>query len=354
MRITTPEHPADTRGTNGTGTAPEAAAYAALMPSISPNANKYSRGSLLVIGGSTRYTGAPILTALAAARAGAGYVTLVVPQSVVPIAQAQLLTIPVIGLAENTGTFVPGAVTSFLASDPRFDAVVLGPGMGLTAGAADALEHALLQAHKPLLLDADALTLLARSSAAQAACAQRAKAEHALILTPHAGELERLAVAVLAPQPARGNVQQHSAAAAQGATASVVATQPSEGDVAAARGTDPGFLSTVSALATALGATLVAKGPSTHIQHEGRRDTLGFGTAALATAGTGDVLAGVIGALLSQGLAPFEAARLGVYLHSQAGLLAQERLGMRSVIATDVLDCLAAAIVALENLKSPE
>jgi hydroxyethylthiazole kinase-like uncharacterized protein yjeF len=185
--------------------------------------------------------------------------------------------------------------------------MVLGPGMGHEEGPADALAQALLQVVAPLLLDADALTLLAQAGSAQELCEARAQKGHALLLTPHAGELERLLKATGTQSPQQ--------------------------------------------LARVLHATVVAKGPITTIASEDRSIFSALGTAALAKAGTGDVLAGVIGSLVAQGVAPFEAAALGVYLHSQAGVLAQARLGMRSVMAEDVLDALAAALVALETLE---
>lgn len=268
---------------------------AALLPPIPHDANKYTRGSLLILAGSKRFPGAAILAAQAAARTGAGYVSLGIPEPAAPVAQAHLLSIPVIALPAADGAFSEEAWAQVLAHVRHIDAIILGPGLTVTTSVRAFVETVLQEASAPLLLDADALNCLTSSAVHHAA---------PLILTPHAGELKRLFV-----------------------TTGASSTQE---------------------LATNLNAVVVAKGPKTHIVSPTRSYTSTAGTPALAKAGTGDVLAGMIGALLSQGLSPYDAAVLGVELHGRAGRFAEQSLGRRSVCAEDVIAAIPAILKELE------
>jgi NAD(P)H-hydrate epimerase len=263
----------------------------------------------LVLAGSARFPGAAVLCALAAARAGAGYVTLAVPASIAPVAQAHLLSIPVIAAQEageqaggGQGVFAPEALTALLATLTHIDAIVCGPGL---TDAPEALAFAAQVARTvsvPLLLDADALRVIGGREAIRTHPAGLLADDGSapLILTPHAGELKRLLAATGAADAAE-----------------------------LARGVD---------------AVVVVKGPKTHIVSPERSRLFSSGTPALAKAGTGDVLSGVIGSLVAQGMEPFEAACAGVELHGRAGCLAEERLGTRSVMAEDVLAALPEAL----------
>jgi NAD(P)H-hydrate epimerase len=269
------------------------------LPPIPADANKYSRGSLLILAGSARFPGAAVLCAQAAARTGAGYVTLAVPASVAPAAQTHLLSIPLIAATEGSGAFAPEALTDILRTVTHIDAIVCGPGL---TDAPDALAFAAQVARTvsvPLLLDADALRVAGSRTTHQASSAGLLADDGAapLILTPHAGELRRLL-------------------AATGAT-------------------------DAADLAQRIDAVVVAKGPQTLIVSPERSQLFTSGTPALAKAGTGDVLSGIIGALLAQGMEPFEAACTGVELHGRAGHSAAERLGIRSVMAEDLIVSLA-------------
>jgi NAD(P)H-hydrate epimerase len=301
------------------------------LPPIPNDASKYSRGSLLVLAGSQRFPGAAVLCAQAAARTGAGYVTLAIPASAAAAAQAHLLSIPVIAAAEpletvdkilspkgspavfppkNRGVFAPEGLSDILSAVTHLNAIVCGP--GLTADPA-ALAFAALVARTvsvPVLLDADALRGVATDSSVQHATDSSARPLLAddgtapLVLTPHAGELKRLLVAT--------------------------GTQDA------------------ADLARITGAVIVAKGPETLIVSPTQSQLSAAGTPALAKAGTGDVLSGIIGSLLAQGMEPFEAACAGVELHSRAGRIAEQRLGMRSVMAEDVIEALPAAVQEFE------
>jgi NAD(P)H-hydrate epimerase len=288
---------------------------------------------LLVLAGSARFPGAALLSALAAARTGAGYVTLATPASVAPIAQAHLLSIPVIAAkerseaGEGSGVFVPDALSAILAQVNHVDAVVCGPGLTASLDALDFAVQVARSVSVPLLLDADALRVVGMPAGANnplheihPACAsfdpfaespessftQPASRlfvedrETPLLLTPHGGELKRLLAATGANDAAE--LARHS------------------------------------------NAVVVAKGPETLIVSPTRSHVSASATPALAKAGTGDVLSGIIGSLLAQGMEPFEAAVTGVELHSAAGRIAERRYGMRSVMAEDVVEAISEAI----------
>jgi NAD(P)H-hydrate epimerase len=279
------------------------------LPPIAPDANKYTRGSLLVLAGSARFPGAAVLAAKAAARTGAGYTTLAVPAGAVAAAQAHLLSIPVCNAADKDGSFAASALAPILKTVRRYDAIVLGCGLTVTPSTQAFVQSVLEQTAVPLLIDADALNILATYTPALEALKTRTAASHPVILTPHAGELERLFAATKTK-----DAQQ----------------------LAATLGT----------------AVVVAKGPTTIIAHGAPTAVSpkspyfsAEGTPALAKAGTGDVLAGIIGSLLAQTftqntvntLTPFEVAVLGVTIHSRAGRAAEQHLGTRSVMAEDLL-----------------
>ncbi len=259
-----------------------------LLPPIAQNANKYSRGSLLVLAGSVRYPGAAVLAAKAAQRAGAGYVTLAIPKSAAFIAQSHLLSVPVIATAESNGAFAADAWFALSSEINHVNAVVIGPGITTTSTTRELTMQVLRACKVPVLVDADALNVLAEPEF----MGIRLSEQH--ILTPHAGELSRLN---------------------------------------AAMGTN-----SAQELATRMGAIVVEKGPQTNIFSPTQYISSTSGTPALATAGTGDVLSGIIGALLAQGMNPFAAAYAGVEIHSRAGCLAEQKQGTRSVIAQDVIN----------------
>ncbi|MDR0347110.1 MAG: NAD(P)H-hydrate dehydratase [Coriobacteriales bacterium] len=284
--------------------APPSQNLGSLLSPIPLDAHKYTRGSLLVCAGSARFPGAAILAAKAAARAGAGYVTLAIPEPVVMVAQTHLLSIPVLAAPAANGVFAADAWEVIGAHTGHLDAIVLGPGLTVTPSTSAFVQTILRETGVPLLLDADALNIL--SALAQQGF-RPVTSNRALLLTPHAGELARLYEAT-----GTSNPQQ---------------------------------------LAEALQAIVVAKGPETHIVSTTRAHRSTAGTPALAKAGTGDVLAGVIGSFIAQSIAPFEAALLGVELHGRAGQLAEERLGRRAVCAEDLLETLPLALSRLADFK---
>jgi NAD(P)H-hydrate epimerase len=273
------------------------------LPALMPDAHKYTRGSLLVIAGSLRFPGAAILAAQAASLAGAGYTTLAVPASALSAAHAHLRSIPVLGCAEHQGAFAADALEEILAKVQHIDAVVLGPGISATPSALQFAATVCAWAQRtttPLVLDADALQAVSPKlpfvSAGEAASANNALPSPYAVVTPHEGELAQLLYTCNA--------------------------------------------SSADELAAELHTVVVAKGPRTHITDGSRKECCSEGTPALAKAGTGDVLSGIIGSLLAQGMCAFDAALAGVRLHAHAGCVAEAHIGARSVMAEHVLEAL--------------
>jgi hydroxyethylthiazole kinase-like uncharacterized protein yjeF len=272
----------------------------ATLPERDAQATKFDGGSVLVCGGSVGLTGAPSMAAEGAARTGAGYVTSLVPASlnvVFELRDAEVMSVP---LADVDGAFAPEAVEQALARCERADALVLGPGIGRTEGAASFARELAARASLPLLLDADGLNAHAGDGALDALAGRSAPT----VLTPHGGELARLLGV--------------------------------SGDEVRAR-----RLASARDAARRAGAIVVLKGDDTLVVEPGGRVGASRGDApALATAGTGDVLAGVIGALLARGLDPFRAACAGVELHRRAGRLVGARIGVEGAMARDVIAAL--------------
>ncbi len=294
----------------------EDADYADALIETNPLQDKYSRGRVLVVAGSSRYPGAAVMAALAAARAGAGYVTLAVPQPVVPVAQAHLLSIPVVGLpADADGAFSAEAADKVAPLAAKADCVLCGPGMTTSFGACEVVRRLLVE-QCPLVLDADALNALVKVCTGSAVeHPEPLRRERPLVLTPHRGELGRLLGSDVVPVPS-------FAEAMHGA----------------------------QKLAWAVGSSdfcVVAKGPLSSIAMVDGTVVPEPGPASLATAGTGDVLAGLLASLLAQEVAssggetPASGALLmlmaaGTRVHGTAARLAEGEFGTRGVIAPDV------------------
>jgi NAD(P)H-hydrate epimerase len=274
----------------------------ALVPRRGASGTKFSSGHVVVAGGSRGLTGAPCLAAEAAMRAGAGYVTALVPASLELIFETRLLEVMTRGLPDDDGALAPDGAEAALAAIARAGALVLGPGAGRSDAAFAFVRALAARADVPLLLDADGLNAHA---GALEALAQRTKPT---VLTPHAGELARL-----------------------------LGTSSDE--------VDRRRLHSAREAARRAGAVVVLKGDDTIIAlPDGRAAVNGLGAPALATAGTGDVLSGVIGAFLAKGLAPFAAACAGVRRHAAAGRVAAGEHGVDGVIARDVIDALPRAL----------
>lgn len=260
------------------------------------DAHKGDFGRVLAIGGSQGMGGAIALTAMAALRSGSGLVTAAVPESVSGIVAGFDPCIMTLPCQESVGRL--SSVSNELKAKLEVaDAIAVGPGLGHEVDR-DFLV-AILQVPQTVVVDADAIHLLA---SANLAIGER---KGATILTPHPGEFSSL---TSAKYQTRDEMQQAAKQYAQ-----------------------------------SNGCVVVLKGQGTFVT-DGQRDFVNrSGNVGLATAGSGDVLTGVIASLVGQSHAPFDAAVLGVHLHGRAGDFAAERLGDISMVATDVLDSLAQA-----------
>ncbi len=273
----------------------------AAYPRRGAESTKFASGHVLVAGGARGLTGAPCLASMAAMRAGAGYVTVCVPDALNDIFEIKLTEVMSAPLPDDGGSHTAaGAAEVLERASARGGAVVLGPGLGRSDGAFEFARKVALEVGAPLVLDADGLNAFAGDLEALAARAAPT------ILTPHAGELGRLLGV--------------------------------ESDAIAAHRLDH-----ARDTARRSGALVVLKGDDTLVaEPDGRVGISRGGSPALATAGTGDVLSGVLGAFLARGMAPFEAACAAVFLHAEAGRRAANALGgADGVIASDVIDQLA-------------
>jgi ADP-dependent NAD(P)H-hydrate dehydratase / NAD(P)H-hydrate epimerase len=272
------------------------------VPRRTPSSTKFSSGNVFVLGGSFGLTGAPSMAALAAMRTGAGYVTVGAPASLEATFSVRLLEAMMRGLPEEAGALAAEAVEPALEAIARADAVVLGPGLGRTDGARVFARALFERVELPLVVDADGLNALAG--------ADFPVRPGPAVLTPHAGELGRL-LDVESAEVGRRRLF-HARAAAERS-----------------------------------GAIVVLKGDDTLVVEPAGRVAVSPGRApALATAGTGDVLSGVLGAMLAKRMEPFDAACAAVYAHLRAGRLAAEPHGPDGVIASDVIARLPAALTA--------
>ncbi len=280
------------------------------VPQIRPPAvdtHKYARGHVAVFSGGAAATGAARLASLAAQRAGAGAVTLLSPPDALLVNAAHLTSIILRRCAGQDEAL------RFLA-ERKPGALVLGPGFGIgeeTAGLALALIAAAGGIAEGLVFDADAITSLAGERAAFLFEAQRKPGRAALVLTPHEGEFGRL-FPDLAGEGSKLDRAREAAARA--------------------------------------GAVLIYKGPDTVIAApDGRAAINGNGTAWLATAGSGDVLCGIVASLLAQGMPAFEAAAAAVWIHAEAarrfgaGLIAEDLPAALVGVMAELFDRAAAA-----------
>jgi ADP-dependent NAD(P)H-hydrate dehydratase / NAD(P)H-hydrate epimerase len=274
----------------------------ASLPRRMADSTKLTSGHVVVVGGSPGLMGAPAMTSLAAMRAGAGYVTACVPTSLRGILDAQLVEAMTRGLPDEHGSLTPEGAAHMKEPLDRAGALALGPGMGRDARTVKFARRLAREAGVAMVLDADGL------NAHTGSIEDLAEREAPTVLTPHAGELARLL------DTDSESVQRER-------------------------------LSHAQAAAERARAVVVLKGDDTLVVEPGGRVAISRGdSAALATAGTGDVLTGVIAALLAQGLEPFDAAAMGVQLHAQAGREAARALGAaEGVIASDVISALPRA-----------
>lgn len=270
-----------------------------VLPRREADSHKRSRGSVAILGGSAGMSGAVILAARGAMRAGAGYVTAGVTEAVQPLVAGGLAEAVTSALTVDD-TLGPQALDEFKPVLERATALAIGPGLGGGDGQRDLVLSSLRAVQLPVVLDADGLNVLAGHTNVLS------DRESSTVITPHPVELARLLEVDL------GEVQNDRVKA-------------------------------VRAAARRFGCVVVLKGFRTLIAAGDRLVVNPTGGTALATAGTGDVLTGVIATFLAQGLAPFDAAVVGTYVHGLAGDIS----GDEGVLAGDVAESIASALELL-------
>ena len=271
-----------------------------------PRLSKKDFGHLLIIAGSPSMLGAAALSSLAAMRSGAGLVTAAIPRGLNLTLQRKIsncvMTKPL--SQSRTGAFSLKAYGQLKKIWDRFDAIAIGPGIGRELATLQLARQVIIHCPKPLVVDADALFAL--GGHAQILL----KAEGLRILTPHCGEMSRLANQSI-------------------------------------RVIEAGRLKTARDFARRYNCVILLKGHRSVVASPGGKTYINHtGNVGMATAGSGDVLTGMITAFLGQGMSPFDAAKYGAYYHGKAGDLASCLQGKLGMTASDIIDCLKEALCA--------
>ena len=285
---------------------------ASLLPSRPRDAHKYSAGKVLVIAGSRLFTGAPLLSAQAALRSGAGAVVLAFPASIHEALARRLTEVIMVPVSETGGGSIGlDALPELRGRGAWADAVALGPGLSRDEETMEFVREILRTVEKPFVVDADALFALKGHTSILR------KRSAPVILTPHAGEFAALA----------------------------------GGDAADA---DMFRVTAARDAAKRFGSVVVLKGaPTVTADPRGAAYVNSTGNPGMATIGSGDVLTGLVAGIMAQGTAPERAAYAGVFVHGLAGDIAADRFGMRSLIATDIADSIPAALSRLTPFRTP-
>lgn len=285
-----------------------------VLPKRPLDANKGSFGKVLVVAGSINYIGAAYLACMGAARVGAGLVTLSTASSLQPILAAKMTEVTYAPLPEAEAGVIAAEAASVLKQWlPSYDVLLMGCGLGQRSQVLEFIQSTLFDLSKSsspaLVLDADALNTLAQIPG------WWQKLNQGAILTPHPGEMARLAgLSVEEVQRRRLEVARKAAMEWQ--------------------------------------KVVVLKGAFTVVaSSDGRAKISQFANPGLASAGTGDVLTGVIAGLVAQGLTPFDAASCGVYLHGKAGEIVRQEMGDAGMLASDLLPILPKVITELKLEK---
>ncbi len=263
-----------------------------ILPDRKPQSHKGDYGRILLLCGSVGYTGAPALAAMGALRSGAGLVYVGVPESIYPIEAIKLTEPIVFPLPENDGKFSADAIDAVAQMMTKMDAVLIGPGLGSSEGTFEVTKYILENFPGPVILDADGINVMsAHKDIVRSRTGQT-------VLTPHPGEFARLY---------------------------------------------PGALCSAESarkLASELGAILVLKGHRTVVTDGNVTYLNSTGNPGMSVGGSGDVLAGMITALIGQGIAPLQASACGVWLHGAAGDICASELGQYGMLPTDLLNVL--------------
>ncbi|HEX2883510.1 MAG TPA: NAD(P)H-hydrate dehydratase [Candidatus Limnocylindria bacterium] len=283
---------------------------ASRLPPRPARAHKGDFGRVLVVGGSIDYPGAPLLVGLGAMRAGAGLVRVAAADAVVGHIAGSVPELTWLSLDEEApGLIAPGGWRRIATEASHVDALVIGPGLGRQPATLRRVRQLIPTLRRPAVIDADGLTALSETDRWWRGLSP------SLVLTPHPGEFARL-TGRSAPDSDDDEARAEAAAEA----------------------------------AASWGLTVVLKGANTVVAvPDGTVLRSPVASPALATAGSGDILAGVIGALLAGGADPLAAAVCGVAIHGGAGLLAEQRIGRTGVVARDIAALLPEVIEGLRS-----
>ncbi|MBN2653860.1 MAG: NAD(P)H-hydrate dehydratase [Nitrospirae bacterium] len=270
------------------------------------NSHKGDYGHVLVVAGSKGKTGAARLAGRACLRSGAGLVTIGVPASLVSDYQSSVVEEMIIGLSEDcSGLLSDGALKNMLEfASSSLDVIAIGPGIGVSRGTENLVSGVVSMSPVPLVIDADGLNSLCNVCAKKKDLSELFQSSRSpIVMTPHPGEMKRLCAAADIKESDR--------------------------------------LTTASELAKKTGAVVLLKGSFTIVADpDGRSFINPTGNPGMATAGSGDVLTGIIAAFVGQGIAPFHAATAGAFIHGLAGDIAADTYTQYSLIASDIIECL--------------
>ncbi|MDD5327609.1 MAG: NAD(P)H-hydrate dehydratase [Phycisphaerae bacterium] len=290
------------------------------IPKLKPrksDAHKGDFGRVCIIGGCVGMSGAAALAGRAALRAGAGLVRIATPKSILPIVASIEPAYTTIPLAEDAeGRISAKAINTILEAVGENDCLAFGPGIGVSSGIQSILETLLRQENLRMVIDADGLNNLSKIKNWPQITSHQSQAT-GLILTPHPGEMKRLWMGLFREK------------------------LPSDRCELAGK-----FAKQTKTVVVLKGAGTVVSDPSTSLRAGGQKVYVNkTGNPGMATAGAGDVLTGVITALMGQGMSNFDAAVAGVYIHGLAGDIAAGKMGQTSLIATDIIESLPKAFL---------
>jgi yjeF C-terminal region, hydroxyethylthiazole kinase-related len=266
--------------------------------------HKGNYGHVLVIGGSKDFVGAPAISSLAALKSGAGLVTMAVPSCVAGMVSGRILEVIPLSLGDEDGYLGKVALDEVLTMIDRFDVVAVGPGLGMGEPVKAFMDGLIKNCPLPMVIDADGLNNIEPTALI--------KSKAPVVVTPHPGEMARL-------------------------------TGRKTEDVNSDR------INITREFTRRYKATCVLKGARTVIAVENRYYIIPTGNPGMATAGSGDVLTGVIAGFIGQGFSPTDAAILGAYVHGLAGDMLAKKRGEYGITATDIASYIPVAINELKK-----
>ncbi|NLP46036.1 MAG: NAD(P)H-hydrate dehydratase [Epulopiscium sp.] len=283
-----------------------------LLSNRREDSHKGDYGRVLIIGGSRGMTGAPYLASQSALRTGSGLVYTMVPQSLETIMCIKLIEAIVKPIEDKgKGHFISESLNTIVKEIENMDALAIGPGMGVDTERIELIGEVIKSSEVPMVIDADGINCISYN------VAMLLKKKRSIIITPHPGEMGRLMKKNI--HEIQENREYYARYAAE-----------------------------------KYNIFVVLKGHKTIVASpQGQLYINNTGNPGMATAGSGDVLTGIITSLLGQGVNPFEAAKLGVYLHGMAGDLSRDKKGEYGIIATDIVKNIPYSIKILmkkENL----